>query len=246
LGFVRRFAIKVEYDGTNFYGWQRQAHKRSVQEILETGLADLNQGRKVTVIGAGRTDAGVHARAQVAHFDLTTKLAPERIRKALNAKTPSDIYVHQCWETNTDFHARFQARRRTYLYQILLGRSVVQRHYTWQIEFDLSQDRLVECARLIEGQHDFTRLCRSAAQSRSKICSIYESKWIKEEKMLYYKIVGDRFLHRMVRMLVGTMVEIARGKGIIADFQALIDNSKAALRTFTAPPQGLFLWQIEY
>jgi tRNA pseudouridine38-40 synthase len=243
---MQRFAIEIEYDGTDFFGWQRQAHKRTVQEILEIALADLNQDRKVTVIGAGRTDAGVHARAQVAHFELATKIAPERIRQALNAKTPRDIYVHKCWETAPDFHARFQARRRTYLYRILLIWSVIQRHYTWQIEFDLNQDDLTDCARFIEGQHDFSKFCRAADQSHPKICTIYESKWIKDENMLYYKIAGDRFLHSMVRMIVGTMVEIARGKGTVTDFQALVDNSKSALKTFTAPPQGLFLWQVEY
>ncbi|HCL00424.1 MAG TPA: tRNA pseudouridine(38-40) synthase TruA [Candidatus Marinimicrobia bacterium] len=243
---IRRFAITVEYDGTDFFGWQRQARERTVQEVLGNGLVDLNRGNRVVVNGSGRTDSGVHAIGQVAHFDLETILAPETIRNALNAKTPRDIYIHNCRETDPSFHARFNAKKRTYLYQLLLVRSVIKRRYTWQPELKFREDLLQRCAELVKGEHDFSRLCRTSTESNTKICRIYESQWIKNENMLYYKIVGNRFLHSMVRMIVGTMEEVARGIGTVEGFRALVENLPGDIKPFTAPPQGLFLWEVEY
>ncbi|MCD6440719.1 MAG: tRNA pseudouridine(38-40) synthase TruA [Candidatus Marinimicrobia bacterium] len=243
---IRRFAITVEYDGTDFFGWQRQARERTVQEVLENSLVDLNRGNRVVVNGSGRTDSGVHAIAQVAHFDLETILTPETIRNALNAKTPRDIYIHNCRETDPSFHARFNAKKRTYLYQLLLVRSVIKRRYTWQPEMKFREDLLQSCAKLVTGEHDFSRLCRASTESNIKICRIYESEWIKNENMLNYKIVGNRFLHSMVRMIVGTMIEVARGKGSVEDFKALVENLPGDIKPVTAPPQGLFLWKVEY
>jgi tRNA pseudouridine38-40 synthase len=243
---IRRFAITVEYDGTDFFGWQRQARARTVQEVLENSLVDLNRGNPVIVNGSGRTDSGVHAIGQVAHFDLETILTPETIRNALNAKTPHDICIHNCRETDPSFHARFNAKKRTYLYQLLLVRSVIERRYTWQPEMKFREDLLQSCAELVIGEHDFSRLCRASTESNIKICRIYESEWIKNENMLNYKIVGNRFLHSMVRMIVGTMIEVARGKGSMEDFKALVENLPGDIKPVTAPPQGLFLWKVEY
>jgi len=243
---MQRFRLDLEYDGTDFCGWQRQRAERTVQQELEEALAELNHGQPVILIGSGRTDAGVHALGQVAHFDLETELAAGTLRKALNAKTGPDIYIRDCQAVAADFHARFGARRRTYLYRIGLDRAVLERRTSWQPKPDFAESLLQECAACLPGEHDFTRLSRAAAEPESKICKIYDSKWIKSDNFLNYRIVGNRFLHSMVRMLVGTMITVARGKGRVADFQALVDNRVSALRAVTAPPQGLMLYNVDY
>ncbi|MBU4445465.1 MAG: tRNA pseudouridine(38-40) synthase TruA [Candidatus Marinimicrobia bacterium] len=243
---VRRYKITIEYDGTDFCGWQRQIRDRTVQQTLEDSLSELNKGQPVTLIGSGRTDSGVHALGQIAHFDLDTTLNAETICKALNAKTPNDIYIHRCQETDPSFHARFGAKKRTYVYQILQSPSVITRRYTWQPDITINERLLDLCAEYVLGEHDFSILSRTSSEAESKTCHVYESKWIKNENMLNYMIVGNRFLYSMVRMLVGTMIEISRGKGTPEDFRALLENSAGNLKPYTAPPQGLFLWKVEY
>jgi len=243
---VKRYKILLEYDGSDFFGWQRQIQERTVQQELEDALAALNGDQPVTIIGSGRTDAGVHALGQVAHFDLDTPHPPVDICHALNAKTGQDIYIHNCVEIDNEFHARYGARQRHYEYRILLQPSVIQRKYTWQIDNHIEINLLHECALAVAGEHDFSRLSRASAETELKICRIYDSKWIKNENFLNYTIVGNRFLHSMVRMLVGSMIDVARGKATPDDFVALIDHRESHLKVFTAPARGLFLKQVEY
>jgi len=228
----RRFRIDIEYDGTNYCGWQRQTNGCSIQFAIEEALKPLNKNQQVTVIGSGRTDSGVHALNQVAHFDLETSLSTESIKDALNARTPEDILIHECKEVDSSFHARFSAVKRTYIYQVLEKPSAINRYYSWLPPFEFDFFILTKCAKLVEGKHDFTSLCRSATESKSKVCIVYESEWIKKEEMLIYKIAGNRFLHSMVRMLVGTMMEVARGKYTISDFKNLLENEPGEMQVF--------------
>lgn len=243
---TNRFRLHIEYDGTRFCGWQRQAQERTVQQELEDALQELNRDQPVTLYGAGRTDAGVHARCQVAHFDLNTQRSARTIQQALNAKTDLDIYVRDCVRSKKDFHARFDARRRTYRYQILKQPSVFQRAYAWYPPFSFRYKALKECAARIVGEHDFSSFCRAASEAENKICRIYESRWINRKNMLNYQIVGNRFLHSMIRMLVGTMIEVARGKLTLYDFEELLNNKAVEFSPFTAPARGLFLWDVKY
>lgn len=243
---TRRFLIRLEYDGTNYCGWQRQANNRSVQELLETALRSLNNNQPVAVIGSGRTDSGVHALDQVAHFDLETNLTPETIRRALDAKIPKDIYVRECMEVDGQFHARFSAKRRTYIYQILLWTTVFQRDFAWYPGFNYDTELLDQCAGEVIGNHDFTRFCLTSTESESKVCTIFESEWKKGDSMLIYRITGNRFLHSMVRILVGTMMEVARGKYTTADFKNLLDKKNRSVQVYTAPAKGLFLYNVAY
>lgn len=217
-----------------------------MQQELEEALAELNHGQPVTLIGSGRTDAGVHALGQVAHFDLDTALDAGTLRRALNAKTANDIYIQSCVPVAADFHARFGARRRHYVYRVGLNRAVLERRTSWQIEDNFDERILHECAACVTGEHDFSRLSRAAAETETKICRIYDSQWIKADNFLNYNIIGNRFLHSMVRMLVGTMIMVARGQGQVADFAALVENRDSRISAFTAPPQGLILQKVEY
>ncbi|HRD18453.1 MAG TPA: tRNA pseudouridine(38-40) synthase TruA, partial [Candidatus Marinimicrobia bacterium] len=147
----RRFKIIMQYDGSNYCGWQRQRYQPSVQAKIENALQPLNQNQPVTVIAAGRTDSGVHARRQTAHFDLVTDLSPETIRKALNATLPDDIYIDYCQEVGKEFHARFTAINRTYHYQVVVKPDVFLRKYVWLVNFRFDLELLQECAKLVKG-----------------------------------------------------------------------------------------------
>jgi len=242
----RRFKIVLQYDGTNYCGWQRQRSDRSVQAEIETALRPLNRANPVTVIGAGRTDSGVHAMRQTAHFDLETALTAETIKNALNATLPHDIYVDECDAVGAEFHARFSAVRRTYCYRIAQKAEVFRRHYVWLVSFPFEFETLRNCAGLVPGEHDFTALCRTATETENKICTVFESGWEWHNDLLVYTITANRFLHSMVRMLVGSMMEVARGKYGIAAFKNLLGNISTEMQVYTAPAQGLLLWNVKY
>ncbi|MDD5765008.1 MAG: tRNA pseudouridine(38-40) synthase TruA [Candidatus Marinimicrobia bacterium] len=243
---IRRFAMEVEYDGTNYCGWQRQANDPSIQATLEDALSPLNHQLPVVVIGSGRTDSGVHATGQMAHVDLDNELSAETIEKALNATIPDDIFVKNCREVEKDFHARFWAKRRTYLYYVLSKPDIFRRKYAWFPGFDYDRERLDRCAVEIIGEHDFTRLCLTSTEAETRICTIFDSRWETAKENLIYQIVGNRFLHSMVRILVGSMMEVARGKYTIADFKNLLDNPTGGMQVYTAPARGLFLQGVQY
>jgi len=241
-----RYKLDIEYEGTRYCGWQRQADVVTVQGVIEENLQELNGGKPVTLYGAGRTDSGVHALHQIAHFELQRDFPPLQLAKALQAKTPADIVIHGCAPVPADFHARYSARRRHYFYQITTVPTAVYRHITWYIHFDINLNRLDQCARLLIGKHNFEGFCRTADESESKLCQIYESAWKNENNMLIYKISGNRFLHSMVRMLVGTMIEVARERYTVDDFHDILHHKQTDKQVLTAPAQGLFLAHIEY
>jgi tRNA pseudouridine38-40 synthase len=241
-----RYKIILEYDGTNYCGWQRQAEDPSIQEVLENALVELNQQIPVTVYGAGRTDSGVHALGQVAHFELEIWRSPEVLCRALNAKIPSDIVILNCEEVDMNFHARYSAKCRTYLFQILRRVSAIHRYYSWQLDCNLDYEKLTECAHLLLGEHDFSAFCSTQTESENKLSTIYRAAWLREGDWLKFRISAIRFLHSMVRMLVGTMIEIARGRYTVVDFEQILNQQVATPGVYTAPPQGLFLENIEY
>ena len=243
---MRRFKIQIEYDGTNYCGWQSQKNAPTIQATIEDALADLNKNRRVVIIGSGRTDSGVHALGQMAHFDLETKLAPETIKNAVNAKTPEDILIRKCSESDPKFHSRFWAKKRHYLYRISTTPTVIDRNFCWQYKSKFDFSKLNKCAELIIGQHDFTGFCKSTDEAESKVCKIFKSSWNIDKNFINYTIVGNRFLHSMVRMLAGTMMETAKGKLNIIDFKNIFENKKNRKSVFTAPAKGLFLTEVEY
>ncbi|MBN2281189.1 MAG: tRNA pseudouridine(38-40) synthase TruA [Candidatus Marinimicrobia bacterium] len=243
---MRRFRFKVEYDGSAYAGWQVQDNAPTVQGEIEKALQDFNGGQLIRIQGSGRTDTGVHAFGQVAQFDFDTPLPPVAFEKALNAKTPADIYVYDFEEVDPSFHCRFDAIRRTYIYKITTRFSPMLRNYYWYVRWNFDFDLLQQCAQLIEGEHNFESFCRTADQASSKVCFIYNSAWKKDGNLLTYRIAGTRFLHSMVRMLVGTMMEVARGKRPIEKFHELLETTLIDETRYTAPAHGLYLAKVEY
>lgn len=242
---MSRYKITIQYDGTNFYGWQTQLHKRTIQKEMETALAPLNNNKRVKVTGAGRTDTGVHAFGQVAHFDLDTKLKTTELLKALNARLPLDIRTMDLVQTNDEFHARFSAKKRYYQYQCYFGGNLLFRNQAWSID-EIDKSKLDIFANKINGTHDFLTFSKLNKQLENTLCNIYESEWYKSENMLIFNVCGNRFLHHMVRYLVGTMIAGAQAKISLDYFEDLLINPRKNGKIFKAPPEGLILIGIDY
>ena len=242
---MSRYKIIIQYDGTNYFGWQMQSHERTIQKEIETALAPLNNDKRVIITGAGRTDAGVHAFGQVAHFDLDTNLKTTELLKALNARLPLDIKIIDLVQTNDEFHARFSAKRRHYRYQCYLGDNLLFKNQSW-FTGEIEKSKLEIFAEIIMGTHDFLSFSKLNKQLENTICSIYQSKWFKTENMLIFNVCGNRFLHHMVRYMVGTMVAGAQDKISLDYFDDLLTNPQKNVKIFKAPPEGLILIGIDY
>ncbi len=242
---MSRYRITIQFDGTNYFGWQMQSHERTIQNEIETALVPLNNNNRVKVIGAGRTDTGVHAFGQVAHFDLSTNLKTVQLEKALNARLPDDIIIINVAKTNDEFHARFSAKKRYYRYQCYLSDNILFKNQSWFID-EIDESILNVFAKIIKGTHDFLSFSKLNKDLKNTVCNIYESKWYKSENMLIFNVCGNRFLHHMVRYLVGTMVAGAQGKISFDYFEELLHNPQKNVKIFKAPPEGLILVGIDY
>ncbi len=242
---MRNIKLVLEYDGTSYVGWQRQANGKSIQGEIEDVLFKVLQ-EKVDLIGAGRTDAGVHARGQVANFRTDTKLDLEAIRGALNGLLPDDIILRELQEAPLDFHARFNAKERFYSYFITLKPSAFQMNYSWHIKYRLNVTLMKRAADLILGTHDFESFCKADSEVDHYRCTVSVSCWSQEDSTLTYKIRANRFLHNMVRALVGTMVDVGRGYLPFDDFPKIVERKDRKEAGVTAPAKGLFLESVIY
>jgi tRNA pseudouridine38-40 synthase len=243
---VRRIRITLSYDGTDYYGWQVQPGLPTIQGVLEAVLSEI-ESAEVKVEGSGRTDAGVHALAQVAAFSLTNPIPTPNLEKAMNRQLPRDIRVLSVEETHENFHPRYDATAKTYEYRILRAPicSPFERRYVHHYPYPLNEEKIVELASTLEGEHDFTAFAASDdadALGRSKVRRIFSSIATCEGDRLIYQVRGSGFLKHMVRNIVGVLLEA--GKGNIANlddhFQSKIPPGP------TAPARGLFLVSVEY
>lgn len=245
--FMKRYKLTFEYDGSLFHGWQKQPDVRTVEGEIESAFSTLFQ-RDIDIIGQGRTDAGVHAQKQVAHADLPSGIGIGKIDHAMRGLLPEDVSLFSIEEVHADFHARFDAVSRSYIYQIAVEPTPLYRHISWVQYGHPDVKVLDQCAEMICGHHDFIRFCiPSGDKYQTTECMITESRWDHERGFLVYRITGDRFLRQMVRRLVGTMVLVASEKGEVSEFKALLDNAdEPKLKVFTAPAKGLVLEDVFY
>jgi tRNA pseudouridine38-40 synthase len=242
---MRNIKLLIEYDGTEFVGWQVQPNGRTVQEELEKTLMGLLQ-ETVNVIGAGRTDSGVHARGQVANFRTQSTLDLHIIKRGLNGLLSKDIVVHNVEEVSENFHARYDAKERVYRYYISQQLTALNRKYCWYLHYKLDYNVMNECAKAILGEHNFQSFCIANSAVKHHCCIVHRAQWIQQNQMLIFDIAANRFLHGMVRALVGTMVDVGRNFLTIDDFHAIMAaNNRTAARA-SAPPRGLFLEQVNY
>jgi len=244
---MRTLKLTLAYDGTRFVGWQRQAAGESIQGLLESAMARL-EGRSVTVHGAGRTDAGVHARGQVASAEVTFDHDPATVARALNSQLPEDVRVLEVVEAAEGFHARFSARSKTYAYRIRISEVAdpFDRAYAWHVRSPLDLEAMRRAAALLIGTHDFAAFQSAGTEVRTTVRTIHRSEVGHEPGLITYEIAGDGFLRHMVRAIVGTLVEIGRGRW---PSQTMADVLASGARTGagpTAPACGLFLVRVDY
>jgi tRNA pseudouridine38-40 synthase len=241
-----RYFIYLEFDGSAYSGWQIQPHSPSVQQTLEEALA-LFLRQNVSVTGAGRTDAGVHASEMVAHFDLDEPQDCGWMRGKLNGILPQDIAVHRIVPVKADAHARFDATARTYKYYVTLNKSAFNRNYSWFLPNEPDFEMMNRAAEILMKTVDFTSFSKLHTDTRTNDCHVTEAGWeMLPDGRWVFTITADRFLRNMVRAIVGTLMEVGRGRLTIDGFQRIIDSKDRCSAGDSAPAQGLFLYKIVY
>lgn len=241
------YRLLLEYDGSRFHGWQVQPGHRTVQEALEKAVA-IACRETTSVVGSGRTDAGVHARGQVAHFSLRRPTDPLRLRRSLNGIMDGGVVVISVDEVRRGFHARFDARRRCYHYYIATQPRVLDRNVRWHVRPAPDFDAMNAAARHLLGTHDFDAFCRARSETTNRVCSVSEAEWRREQRPgdWYFAIVADRFLHGMVRTIVGTLLEIGHEKREAEQLSAVLASRDRRLAGPAVPAHGLVLEEVSY
>lgn len=244
---MKRIKLTVAYDGTNYCGWQIQPNGITVEEVLNRELSALTK-TKVTVIGASRTDSGVHARGNVAVFDTDSPIPPDRIAYALNRRIPEDIVVIRSEEVPADWHPRYQNSVKTYEYHILNSKmpDPTKRHTTYFVSYHLDIQKMREAAAYIVGEHDFASFCNIHTDVEDTVRTIYELAIEKNGEEWTIRIRGNGFLYNMVRIIVGTLLRVGRGFYTPEQVKEILEAKDRKSAGVTAPPQGLMLMQIEY
>ena len=244
---MRRIRTIIAYDGTDYVGWQTQPNGVAIQEKIEGAIFEVT-GERASLQGSGRTDSGVHARAQVAHFDTGVRMAADKFAIALNTHLPPDIRVLYSGEVDPAFHARFSAKEKQYRYFVQTGphADVFARRYALHAYMHLDLDVMNEAAGLVVGTHDFSAFMSTGREVETAVRTVSLSQWEKQGKFLVYTVQGNGFLYNMVRILVGTMVGMGSGRIPRDSMEKALSSLSRKDAGPTAPPHGLVLWRVKY
>lgn len=244
---MKKYKLLIEYDGTNLHGWQTQPGVSSVQDEIE-GALKVVTGEAIKVVGSGRTDAGVHAKGQVAHFCLPEAMDSRKLRGSLNGLLPRSIRIIDLQEVTSDFHARYSAIRRTYEYRVSLQPRALDAATRWLLTGDPNFEAMNRAASGFLGRHDFSAFCRARSDTRNRICTVSEAEWHAEarEGDWVFRISADRFLHGMVRAIVGTLIDVGYGKRSATDIDQILASKDRKKAGQAAPARGLILHEVEY
>ncbi|MEE2771476.1 MAG: tRNA pseudouridine(38-40) synthase TruA [Bacteroidota bacterium] len=240
-----RYFIELSYYGKHYHGWQIQPQSVSVQEVLQNQMRKILPGFS-EVVGAGRTDAGVHAKQLFAHFDLTEEIDVAEMAYKLNCMLPDDIAIAEIFPVTEEVHARFDATSRSYEYHIIQEKDVFNRELAWFFKPELDLEKMNSAAAILKEYSDFQCFSRSRTDVRTYICQIFHAEWKKEKNKLVFHISADRFLRNMVRAIVGTLVEIGQRKLPVAAMHEIIKSKDRAKAGASVPAHGLYLTKIEY
>lgn len=249
----------IEYDGTDWHGWQSQPDCVTVQDAIEEALKTVLR-TSVAVVGSGRTDSGVHARGQVAHMRTDKPIDVERLQNSLNGILPGSVVIKALDAVDDGFHARYDARLRSYAYYVTVRPSALFRRYQWHIRRTPDFSRMNEAARALIGRHDFSAFCKTASGTINRECHVTQADWLpgspwpigssvdrdESSGSWVFFIKADRFLHGMVRTIVGTLVEVGHGKRSPESFVGLLNSLDRQQAGFAAPAHGLVLEHVEY
>lgn len=246
---VERLRCIIQYDGTHYAGYQVQPNGNTVQEELEKALSKMHKGRKVKVTASGRTDSGVHAIGQVIHFDTDLNIPMPNWKRALSSLLPTDIHIASVEAVPVDFHARYDTVGKEYRYYVWNDREpdIFRRHYSYHVKAELDLKEMEKACEYIQGEHDFTSFCSPRTDIKGeKIRTIYEASVRKEGAELVFTFKGSGFLYNMVRILVGTLLEVGKHERSADEIPQMIEARDRHAAGKTAPPQGLFLWEVSY
>ncbi len=240
-----RYFLYFSYDGTEFHGWQRQPNGVSVQEVLEDALTLILRTQTI-VVGAGRTDAGVHAATMIAHFDTEIEIERDKFMQRMNGVLPASIAVHDIRAVKSDAHARFDALARTYEYRVTFKKDVFQGKYLTRLHAPLDFEAMNHAAKLLLETDDFGSFCKLHTDVKTTLCKVTRAEWRQEGNTHIFTITANRFLRNMVRAIVGTLFEIGRGKMTEQEFVDIIEQKHRTAAGMSAPAEGLFLVEVTY
>jgi tRNA pseudouridine38-40 synthase len=243
--FRLRYFIELSYNGKHYHGWQNQPNAITVQEVIEDGLSKLLR-TKMSIIGAGRTDAGVHAKQMFAHFDYEEKIDVDHLKFKLNSFLPKDVAIHKIVKVKEDAHARFDAVSRTYFYDINLEKDVFNFDNSYYLKHQLDIEKMKEAAQVLFQYKDFQCFSRSNTDVKTYNCKMMKAEWKLEGCNLRFCVQADRFLRNMVRAIVGTMIDIGLEKTTIDDFHKIIQSKDRTKAGASAPGHALYLVKVEY
>lgn len=245
---MQRVKCTIAYDGTYFHGYQVQPRERTVQGVIEDILSTIHKGEKIRISGSGRTDAGVHANGQVFHFDTSLSIPEEKWPVVLNTRLPDEVTVKEAMFVSTDFHSRFSVEQKEYRYRIDTGisRSPFNRHFALHFPHTLSITDMERAALHLIGEHDFTSFCSAKTEVEDKIRTIHRIDIEEHEEEIIFSFVGNGFLYNMVRILVGTLLEVGSGNIPVEEIPGILEAKDRNRAGKTAPPHGLYLWKVDY
>ena len=244
---VRNIKITIEYDGTAYSGWQRQPSRLTIQEAIESRLKEIT-GERIVIHGSGRTDSGVHAEAQVASFQTQSEIGAAQIQKGLNSILPKDIVIINSEDVPEDFHAQFSAKSKVYVYKIInrsFG-SALLKNRVWHVPYDLNFANMIEASEELLGEHDFSAFAQADAEVKSKIRTVLNNEFTKKDDLIEFEIESSGFLKRMVRLIVGTLVQVGKERLSPKEFAGILRSGEKNKFVIAAPPQGLYLKEVKY
>jgi tRNA pseudouridine38-40 synthase len=245
---MQRYKCTISYDGTFFSGYQIQPGKRTVQSEIEGALLKIHKGMPVKITASGRTDAGVHAKGQVIHFNSHLAIPQEKWVYALHSLLPEDIAIVRVEKVDSKFHARFDTTGKEYRYIVNLSaeRNPFTRHYVYQYAYPLNIDSMKKAATHLVGTHDFTSFCSAKTEIEDRVRTIFDIEILKNGDQIIFHFIGNGFLYNMVRILVGTLLEIGNGQKNPEDIMEILERKDRTLAGKTAPAHGLYLWEVHY
>jgi tRNA pseudouridine38-40 synthase len=246
---VPKIKCVIAYDGSNFFGYQVQPEKRTVQGEIESALEKIHKGEKIRIYASGRTDTGVHAKGQVIHFETAYHLPGNSWKRALNALLPDDVYIHESETVSDDFHARFDVHEKEYHFFVLNSKepNIFKRNYMYHFPYELNISAMEEACRYLEGTHDFTTFSSAKATVKGdKIRTLFEASCYKQGEQIEFVFRGSGFLYNMVRIIVGTLLDVGQGKMKPTEIITMLEARDRKYAGKTAPAKGLYLWRVGY
>ena len=244
---MQRYFIALRYNGSNFFGWQRQPDHISIQEVIEETLSKLHSNTPVKIVGCGRTDTGVHANHYIFHVDVPSVEDTDGFVLKLNRMLPDSIVISSITPVNSEDHARFDAIERSYRYYIHNVKNPFKKGESFEVKQKLDFEKMNAAAKYLIGKHDFTSFSKIHSDVKTNICTVVNAAWIIESKeTMYFEITSNRFLRNMVRAIVGTLMDVGLNKLDPESVKAILESKDRKAASSSAPAHGLFLWDIKY